>query len=130
MKTKPKIESILILTGNKDAETATAFFKTHFFAKNDSLDAMLALKDLTQTWVKEKADLDELDFIVEKRVQAYQDKDFNLSARLREDEWTLIEKYTKMPAEDFKLHDNRSSKIFGKTRVYIAFKGRVIPAAS
>ena len=121
MKPKPHIESVLILTGTKNARIASEFFKNYFFSKDKSLDKLQGRKELSKVWVKDPAAIAELEAIIDKRIEAYAAKELDLSAKLREEEWALVAKLSKM-GELFNQYTNRSGGVFEYTRVYLAFR--------
>ena len=121
MKQPPAIDSILILTGTEYKERASLLFKKYFFSKTKSLDALLTLQGLNKIWVKDAAFIEELGEIVEKRITEFANKSLEASALLREQEWNMIGKLSGVTA-DFSLYTNRSSGVFGTTRVYLAYR--------
>ncbi len=120
MKTKPTIESILILTGTEFRERASQIFKKYFFSKTKSLEAILALDSLNKKWIKDSAIIADLDEVVENRIAEFAKKNLDTSAQLKEQEWSMIGKLSEL--KDFNLYNNRSSAVFGNTRVYLAYK--------
>lgn len=121
MKPKPHIDNILILTGTKNARIASEFFKKHFFSKEKSLEALLSRAELTKVWVNDPATVKQLEEIIDKRIEAFADKKLDESAKLREEEWALIGKLSKLN-EGFAEYSNRSGGVFDFTRVYLAFR--------
>ena len=120
MKQKPTIDSILILTGSEFKERASMIFKKYFFSKTKSLESILALESLTKIWIKDQATVNELDEIVERRISEFANKNLEVSSQLKEQEWSMIGKLSEL--KDFSLYKNRSSAVFGNTRVYLAYK--------
>ena len=120
MKQKPIIDSILILTGTEFKERASMIFKKYFFSKTKSLEAILALDSLNKKWIKDSAIVEELDEIVENRISEFAKKNLETSSQLKEQEWSMIGKLSEL--KDFNLYANRSSAVFGNTRVYLAYK--------
>ena len=120
MKAKPNIDGILILTGTEFKERASMIFKKYFFSKTKSLEAILALDSLNKKWIKDSAIIEELNEIVESRISEFAAKNLETSGQLKEQEWSTVGKLSEL--NDFNLYANRSSAVFGSTRVYLAYK--------
>ncbi len=121
MEIKPPIESILILTGTEYPQRASLIFKKYFFNKNRSIELLLSVDGLTKVWVKDKKTIDQLNEIIEKRNIEFKAKALDKSAKLKEEEWSLIGSLSGVK-DDFSFYTNRSGAVIEYSRVYLAFR--------
>ena len=123
MKTKPTIDTILILTGTEFKERASQIFKKYIFNKDKSLAAFDQLSSVTKVWVLEEATVAALNELVETKLAEYAAQSLNSSAQLKEQEWSMVGKLSGV-TDNFDLYKNRSSTVIGNTRVYLAYKDK------
>ena len=115
------IGKILILTGTKTEADASTFFKKYFFSKKKLLAPLLEAEELNKIWIDDKKEVEFLNTIIEKKITDFKAKKLEQSAKLKIQEWEFIGKYSNTP-DSFNQYKNRSSGIFGNTRVYLALK--------
>lgn len=123
MKTKPNIDTILILTGTEFKERASQIFKKYIFNKDKSLEAFDQLSSVTKVWVKDEATVAALNELVETKLAEYAAQSLNSSAQLKEQEWNMVGKLSGV-TDNFDLYKNRSSTVINTTRVYLAYKDK------
>ncbi|MEI7801883.1 MAG: hypothetical protein WCI97_04515 [Bacteroidota bacterium] len=123
MKTKPTIDTILILTGTEFKERASQIFKKYIFNKDKSLAAFDQLSSVTKVRVTDEATVTALNELVETKLAEYAAQSLNSSAQLKEQEWDMVGKLSGV-TDNFDLYKNRSSTVINTTRVYLAYKDK------